>query len=84
MRHGCAEPVLTNIDRHLQLSIVKRGWTPIEIRQAYDMGAAIPAVGMTANSTAATRFVHPVTGKSVIINNTSGRVIHVGGEDFQY
>ena len=62
----------------------KRGWTVAEIHEAYDKGTAYPAVDETANSTAATRFVHPTNGKSVVINNATGRIIHVGGKDFLY
>jgi len=64
--------------------MLKRGWTIVEIQEAYDKGVTYPAVDETANSAPATRFVHPASGKSVVINNATGRIIHVGGKDFLY
>jgi hypothetical protein len=32
----------------------------------------------------ATRYVHPETGRSVIIDDLTGDVIHVGGDGFIY
>jgi hypothetical protein len=32
----------------------------------------------------ATRFVHPKTGKSVVVDNATGEIFHVGGEGFRY
>ena len=62
----------------------KRGWTPQEILDAYKQGVSYPASDVAAGGTPATRFVHPTTGKSVVINNATGRVIHVGGTGFRY
>jgi hypothetical protein len=32
----------------------------------------------------ATRYMHPTTGKSVVVDNASGDIFHVGGEGFLY
>jgi len=84
MPNGCAEPDSVNLDRHILLSMTKRGWTATEIREAYDQGVPYPAMDVTAGNAPATRFVHQTSGKSVVINNATGRVIHVGGTGFQY
>ena len=33
---------------------------------------------------AATRHVHPTTGRSVVVDDVTGEVIHVGGDGFVY
>jgi len=30
------------------------------------------------------RYVHPVTGRSVVIDAGTGEVIHIGGNGFRY
>ncbi|HVS72215.1 MAG TPA: hypothetical protein VHQ47_13245 [Phycisphaerae bacterium] len=57
-----------------------RGWTEDAIREALD-APGIPAVGKHGP---ATRHVHPVTGKSVVVDNATGAIFHVGGEGFLY
>ncbi len=84
MPQGCAAPNLAEMDRHIQLSMLKRNWVADEIREAYDQGLFYSAVDMTANNAPATRFIHPINGKSVVINNATGKIIHGGGKDFQY
>jgi hypothetical protein len=37
-----------------------------------------------ATGNPATRYVHPTTGQSVIVDNVTGEVIHVGGPGFRY
>lgn len=32
----------------------------------------------------ATRYVHPKTGKSVVVDNRTGEIFHVGGKGFKY
>lgn len=32
----------------------------------------------------ATRYVHPRTGKSIVIDNKTNEIFHVGGEGFKY
>lgn len=58
----------------------KRGWTEKEIQEAANT-KGIPAVGKNGP---ATRYVHPVTGKSIVVDNATGEVFHVGGEGFKY
>ena len=84
MADACAKPDLVNLDAHTALSMSKRGWTAQEVREAYEWDVSYPASDITSGNTPATRFVHPTTGKSVVINNATGRIIHVGGTGFQY
>lgn len=37
-----------------------------------------------ATGNPATRFIHPKTGQSVVIDDVTGQVIHVGGPGFKY
>ena len=39
---------------------------------------------LTPNHTinGATRYVHPTTGRSIVIDNTTGKLLQVGGDGF--
>jgi hypothetical protein len=37
-----------------------------------------------ANGNPATRYIHPETGQSVVVDDVTGEVIHVGGPGFKY
>ena len=58
----------------------KRGWTEKDIREAMKT-KGIPATGKNGP---ATRYVHPRTGKSIVIDNKTNEIFHVGGEGFKY
>jgi hypothetical protein len=60
-----------------------RGWTPEKIGEAIRSGERIPAVNK-ANGNPAVRYVHPVTGQSVVVDTVTNEVIHVGGPGFKY
>jgi hypothetical protein len=60
-----------------------RGWTQEAIDEAIKSGQQIKAVNR-ATGNAATRHVHPITGQSVVVDNVTGEVIHVGGPGFKY
>jgi hypothetical protein len=80
---GSAAPDLQNLTPKIERDLLKRGWTPEDIQDAYENGEQVPAVNK-ANGEPATRYVNPTTGKSVVIENGSGQVIHVGGAGFKY
>lgn len=80
---GQAAPDLEHLSSKIERQMQQRGWTPQEIQDAYDNGEQVPAVNK-ANGAAATRYVNPTTGKSVVIENDTGQVIHVGGQGFKY
>jgi len=60
-----------------------RGWTEAQILEAVERGAAYRAINRETAG-AATRYVHPETGRSVVIDDATGEVIHVGGDGFIY
>jgi hypothetical protein len=61
----------------------QRGWTSDQIQDAYDNGEQVNAVNR-ATGGAATRYINPVSGQSVVIEDATGEVIHVGGPGFLY
>ena len=61
-----------------------RGWTPDQITEAIQDGPAIPAVNRVNPGNAVTRYVHPTTGRSVVVDDVTGEVIHVGGDSYVY
>ena len=58
----------------------KRGWTEAQILQALQT-QPIPTCGKRGP---ATRYVHPRTGRSVVVDDATGEVFHVGGDGFEY
>ena len=67
-----------------QEKMAKRGWTPKQISEAIQNGLQFPAVNHVNPGNAATRYVHPTTGRSVVLDEVTGEVIHVGGDGFVY
>jgi hypothetical protein len=61
-----------------------RGWTPEQITEAMQHGQSLPAVNMVNPGNPATRYVHPTTGRSVVVDDATKEVIHVGGDGFVY
>ncbi len=61
----------------------ERGWTTAAVAEAKATGQQIKAINK-ANGNAATRYVHPQSGQSVVIDDVTGEVIHVGGPGFKY
>jgi hypothetical protein len=57
-----------------------RGWTDEQIEEALRT-TPIPAKGKLGP---ASRYVHPTTGKSVVVDDATGEIFHVGGEGFKY
>lgn len=67
----------------LARQMAARGWTVEQIEEARRNGERRPAVNRETG-TPATRYIHPVTSRSVVIDDVSGDVIHVGGDGFIY
>ena len=63
--------------------MVARGWTEVQITEAQARGSRNNAVNLETGGPA-TRYVHPETGRSVVIDDLTGEVIHVGGDGFIY
>jgi hypothetical protein len=62
----------------------KRGWTSGQITEAIESGERFAAENLVNKGNAATRYVHPTTGRSVVVDNATSEVIHVGGDGFRY
>jgi hypothetical protein len=62
----------------------KRGWTAEQITEAVTKGKSFDAVNMVNKANSATRYVHPTTGQSVVIDNVTKELLHVGGPGFKY
>jgi hypothetical protein len=67
-------------ERKLRVQMAARGWTERQIVEALAT-AGTPAHGKRGP---ATRYVHPSTGRSVVVDNATGEVFHVGGDGFDY
>ncbi|MGC3998591.1 MAG: hypothetical protein QM767_14465 [Anaeromyxobacter sp.] len=64
--------------------MTKRGWTPEQIGEAMRSGQAFAAENLVNPGNAATRYVHPQTLRSVVVDNVTKEVIHAGGDGFKY
>ena len=62
----------------------QRGWTDDQIDQAIRDGQRFAAANNINPANGATRYVHPTTGRSVVLDDATGEVIHVGGDDVVY
>ena len=61
----------------------RRGWTWEKIGEAVRDGIRHAASNKETGGSAS-RYVHPATGRSVVLDDATGTVIHVGGDDFRY
>lgn len=62
----------------------QRGWTKEEITEAIKNGESFPATNNINSANGATRFVNPTNGKSVVIDNITKELLHIGKEGFLY
>lgn len=60
----------------------KRGWTIQQITEAINKGKQYKAVNMVNKGNGATRYVHPVTGRSVVVDDVIKELLQVGGDGF--
>jgi hypothetical protein len=67
-----------------QNQMTKRGWTAKQIDEAIGGGEKFPATNNLNPGNSATRYVHPTTGRSVVIDDITGEILHVGGDGFKY
>jgi hypothetical protein len=63
--------------------MARRGWTKELVEEAVRTGNKV-AAGNKVSGNPATRYIHPRTGQSVVVDNVTGEVIHVGGPGFRY
>lgn len=71
------------VGEHAAGKMASRGWTNDAIREAIKSGEQVKAVNK-ANNNPATRYIHPSTGQSVVVDDVTGEVIHVGAPGFKY
>lgn len=62
----------------------KRGWTEAEITEAITRGRQFAADNLVNQDNAAIRYVHPETGRSIAVDDSTRELIHVGREEFLY
>ena len=78
-------PKLEQLSPKIEKQLQQRGWTKEQITQAFEHGEDFPAVNRLGGAnTPATRYINPQTGQSVVIDNATGEIIHVGGPGFRY
>jgi RHS repeat-associated protein len=62
----------------------KRGWTPEKVTEAIKNGKSFNAINMVNKGNGATRYVHPITGQSVVIDNVTNELLQVGDKGFKW
>ncbi|MGC2372541.1 MAG: RHS repeat-associated core domain-containing protein [Solirubrobacteraceae bacterium] len=60
-----------------------RGWTEESIQEAMKSDDQVQAVNK-ATGNPATRYINPTTGQSVVVDDLTKEVVHVGGPGFKY
>ena len=61
-----------------------RGWTASQITEAIRNGERFPAENFVNKGNSATRYVHPETGRSVVVDNITHEALQVGGDNFRW
>jgi hypothetical protein len=64
--------------------MAQRGWTAQQITEAMANGQRFSAANNVNLGNPATRYVHPTTGRSVVVDDVTEEVIHVGADGFLY
>jgi Colicin E5 ribonuclease domain len=64
--------------------MAKRGWITDQIDEAIEHGQQFSAPNNVNPGNGATRFVNPSTGRSVVVDNVTGDILHVGGDGYLY
>ncbi len=69
----------------IQEQLGPRGWTTEKIDEAIKSGEQVRAINKaTPGPNPATRYIHPDSGQSVVVDDVTGQVIHVGGPGYKY
>ena len=64
----------------LRKQMAARGWTDQQVQEAFAT-TPLPALGKHGP---ALRYVHPTTGKSVVVDAATGEIFHVGAAGYRY
>jgi Colicin E5 ribonuclease domain len=59
-----------------------RGWTQSDIERIIVEGQQFRAIDKTAGFTPATRYMDPLTGRFVVVNNGTGTIVQVSDIGF--
>jgi RHS repeat-associated protein len=62
----------------------KRGWTNTQISEALESDQSYPAYNYVNKGNPATRYVHPITGRSLVIDDITNELLHIGGNNYDY
>ncbi|EUB98383.1 RHS repeat-associated core domain containing protein-containing protein [Rhizobium sp. CF080] len=73
---------IKNLEK-LERQMEQRGWSYKQIEEAVEKGKQHPATNFKTGGPA-TRYEHPTTGRSVIIDDTTKGIIQVGGDGFDF
>jgi RHS repeat-associated protein len=60
------------------------GWTEQRINEAINSGDSFSAYNNVNPGNSATRYIHPETGNSVVIDDVTNEILHLGGPGFGY
>lgn len=60
------------------------GWTPSQVTEAIKTGQQFPVTNLVNKANPAIRYVHPITGQSVVQDTVTKEIIHFGGPGFKY
>ena len=74
---------MTKTPGKLRRQMLERGWTDEHVEEARAAGPVEARINYETNGPAA-RYVHSVTGRSVIIDDETGGVLHVGRDRHLY
>ncbi|MFN2533029.1 MAG: hypothetical protein ABR555_17225 [Pyrinomonadaceae bacterium] len=61
-----------------------RAWTKKMVEDAVSVGQKFPAINKLRTGAAATRYVHPTTGQSVVIDDITNEIKHIDAQRFRY
>jgi Colicin E5 ribonuclease domain len=67
-----------------QNQLRRRGWTLEQINEAIATGKRYPAPNYVNQGNTATRYVSPRTGQSVVVDDQTGEILHVGAAEYKY
>ena len=78
-----AQPNYQGLGDKIARQMKLRGWTNEQIQDAFENGEQVKAVNKATGGDA-TRYVNPTTGQSVVIDDTTGKIIQVGKAGFVF
>lgn len=61
-----------------------RNWTHSQIDEAISGGQQYKAINNINKSNSATRYVHPTTGKSIVKDDVTNEILHIGTQGYKY